>query len=94
MPDELLSRKQSRGSEIFPVAKRTELLNLYERCGVVAVLGGHVHRLMINDYKGIQLVNGETTSKNFDKRPMGFRFWHITESRPFRHEFINLSDVQ
>ena len=74
----------------LPLAKRKALLSLFEKRGVVAVLGGHVHRLIINDYKGIQMVNGETTSKNFDKRPFGFRVWHITDSRPFKHEFVPL----
>ena len=74
----------------LPSAKRMELLDLYEQYGVVAVLGGHAHRVIVNDYKGIQLVNGETTSRNFDKRPMGFRLWHIGDFRPFSHEFISL----
>jgi len=74
----------------LPPAKRTELLDLFERRGVVAVLGGHAHRLIINDHKGIQLVNGETTSKNFDKRPLGFRLWHVADPRPFRHESVSL----
>ncbi len=78
----------------LPVAKRAELLDLYEQSGVVAVLGGHAHRLIVNDYNGIQLVNGETTSKNFDKRPMGFRIWHVGETRPYRHEFISLESRQ
>jgi 3',5'-cyclic AMP phosphodiesterase CpdA len=76
----------------LPLAKRTELLGLFEQHGVVAVLGGHAHRLVVNDYQGLQLVNGETTSKNFDKRPLGFRVWQITDSRPFRHEFAGLQD--
>jgi 3',5'-cyclic AMP phosphodiesterase CpdA len=75
----------------LPIDKRRELLSLYEQSGVVAVLGGHTHRLIINDYKGIQLVNAETTSKNFDQRPMGFRLWHISETGEARHEFITVS---
>lgn len=74
----------------LPLVKRGELLELYERSGVVAVLGGHAHRLIISDYNGIQMVNGETTSKNFDQRPMGFRIWHINDVRPYVHEFITL----
>ena len=35
-------------------------------------------------------MNGETTSKNFDRRPLGFRVWHVAESRPYLHEFIPL----
>jgi len=71
----------------LPLAKRQALLSLFESSGVVAVLGGHTHTLLINEYKGIQLVNGETTSKNFDKRPFGFRLWHVQGKRPFQHEF-------
>ena len=74
----------------LPPAKRRELLDLFERCGVAAVLGGHTHRLVVNDYRGIQLVNGETTSRNFDERPAGFRLWHVGDAKPFRHEFISL----
>ena len=84
--------KPDEDEEYFnlPVAKRKELLSLFEERGVVAVLGGHTHELLINEYKGIQLVNGETTSKNFDKRPFGFRLWHVGDARPFRHDFVPL----
>lgn len=74
----------------LPQGKRHELLGLYEQHGVVAVLGGHAHRFIENDYNGMQLVNGETTSKNFDQRPMGFRVWHVEGDRPYRHEFIGV----
>lgn len=74
----------------LPLAKRKELLSLFENVGVVAVLGGHTHKLIINEYQGIQLINAETTSKNFDKRPFGFRLWHVEDERPFKHEFVPL----
>ena len=74
----------------LPVAKRKELLSLFEKGGVVAVLGGHTHKLLINAYKHIQLVNAETTSKNFDTRPLGFRLWHVGDARPFKHDFVPL----
>ena len=74
----------------LPLATRKKLLRLFEKRGVVAVLGGHVHRLLVNEHKGIQLVNGETTSDNFDKRPFGFRLWHIVDRRPFKHAFVSL----
>jgi 3',5'-cyclic AMP phosphodiesterase CpdA len=70
-----------------PPTKRSELLALYEESGVVAVLGGHRHLLVINDYNGIQLVNGEVTSRHFDGSPMGFRLWHVASSTSIRHEF-------
>jgi serine/threonine-protein phosphatase CPPED1 len=74
----------------LPLTKRKELLSLFEKYGVVAVLGGHTHRLTINDYKSIQLVNGETTTENFDGRPLGFRVWHVMDPRPFKHDFVSL----
>ena len=83
---------EDEGYYSLPVAKRQTLLALFEKTGVVAVLGGHTHKLIINAHKGIQLVNAETTSNNFDKRPFGFRLWQIGDNRPFQHEFIPLKD--
>jgi 3',5'-cyclic AMP phosphodiesterase CpdA len=77
----------------LPLARRRELLALFKKYDVVAVLGGHAHRLVSNDYQGIQLVNGESTSKNFDKRPLGFRVWHVMNPRPFRHDFVPLQGL-
>ena len=74
----------------LPLEKRKELLGLFEKRNVVAVLGGHTHKLIINNYKGIQLVNTETTSKNFDERALGFRLWHVVDPKPFKHDFIPL----
>lgn len=75
----------------LPIAKRKELLALFEKYGVVAMLTGHTHKLVVNDHKGIQLVSPETTSVNVDKRPLGFRVWHVEGTRPFKHEFVPLS---
>ena len=71
----------------LPPAKRAELLNLYVDFGVVAVLGGHRHLLVINEYQGIQLVNGETTCRHFDNSPLGFRLWFVDSPTSIRHEF-------
>jgi len=77
----------------LPPATRKSLLNLFEKSGVVAILGGHTHKLLINEYKGIQLLNAESTSKNFDKRPFGFRLWQVGDTRPFKHEFVALEEM-
>lgn len=74
--------------------KRKELLDLFEESGVVAMLAGHTHKLVVNEYKGIQLVNGETTSKNFDKRPLGFRLWTAAKVGKLTHEFVKLSSEE
>lgn len=74
----------------LPLEKRGELLRLFEATGVVAVLSGHTHKTILNEYNGIQLVCSATTSKNFDGKPFGFRLWHVDEIPPLRHEFIKL----
>lgn len=71
-------------------AKRKELLALFKTQGVVAMLAGHTHKLVVNDYQGIQMVNGETTSRNFDKRPLGFRLWTAAEQGTLSHQFVKL----
>ena len=85
----LYLREPNEGEEYYnlPLAKRSELLALFEDSGVVAVLSGHRHQLIINDYKGIQMVTGETTCRNTDGRPLGFRLWHVDSPTSIRHEF-------
>ena len=75
----------------LPRAKRKELLALFERCSVVAVLTGHTHTTVINEYHGMQMVTSENTSRNFDKHPLGFRLWHVAAQRPYRNEFVPLA---
>ena len=73
----------------FPLIKRQELLTLFSQSNVKAYLSGHTHELVINNYENIQLVSGETTSKNFDSRPLGFRLWQVA-SDTIKHHFISL----
>ena len=77
----------------LPIAKRKELLGLFETHGVVAVLTGHAHKVIINEHKGIQLVTGQATSRTHGS-PLGFRLWHIKEPRPLVHESIKLKDIK
>jgi len=72
------------------ISKRKELLSIFRRNNVVAMLGGHTHGLHLNEKDGIKLVNGETTSDNWDGRPVGFRLWHVDREKQFRHEFVPL----
>lgn len=74
----------------LPIKIRKELLGLFEQYSVVAVLGGHAHRLILNHYNEIQMVNAEAVSKNFDKRSPGFRLWHVKNNLPPIHKFIPL----
>jgi len=77
----------------LPVEKRRELLDLFEQYNVVATLGGHTHRLILNDYKGIQLVNGEPVGRSFDEHPLGFRVWRVQDNSPPKHRFVPLEDL-
>ena len=78
----------------LPLKKRREILALCEKNGVIAFLAGHTHRRIVNEYKGIQLVNRETTSKNFDERPMGFQLWDVGSEKDFRHRFVELEGME
>jgi len=75
----------------LPAEKRKEILALLVENNVVAYLSGHRHEAIIHNYQGIQLVTGETTSKNFDKRPMGFRQWDVSGDT-VRHFFVPLEE--
>ena len=73
----------------LPVVKRKEILELFKKNNVIAFLSGHTHKLVINNYENIQLVSGETTSKNFDNRPLGYRLWQVS-SDTIKHHFVSL----
>ncbi|MCK5103753.1 MAG: metallophosphoesterase, partial [Cyclobacteriaceae bacterium] len=71
----------------LPLEKRNEILALFKRNNVKAYLSGHRHETVINSYVNIQLVSGETTSKNFDERPLGFRLWEVSTDT-ILHRFV------
>ena len=73
----------------FPLNKRKEILKLFKQNNVLAYLSGHTHKTVINNYENIQLVSGETLSKNFDKKPLGFRVWEVSLDTVKQH-FIPL----
>jgi len=73
----------------LPPEQREYLLETFSKNNVDAYLSGHKHKVVINNYKGIQLFSGETTSKNFDNRPKGFRKWELTADT-LLHTFVAL----
>ncbi len=85
----LKSSDEKEGKNNLPLKKRKKLLSLMKKRGVVAYLTGHIHKLIVNDYEGIQLVTGETTSKNRDERPLGFRLWYVSPTL-INHRFVPL----
>jgi len=73
----------------LPSEKRKEILDLFVEHGIKAYLSGHKHETLLNNYMGIQLVTGESTSRNFDDRPLGFRIWEVTRDS-LRNHFVPL----
>lgn len=86
------SLDETNGYYNLPEEKRKQLFALYEGCGVVAMLSGHTHTTLSNMVDGIQMATSQTTSKNFDKQPFGFRVWHVGGSRPYENEFVPLAE--
>ena len=82
----------------LPLAKRTELLGLFETHGVIAYLSGHKHDNVVNDYMGIQLVTTASTSKNAwntdlgGMAPFGYRVWHVGGTDRLAHEYVELAN--
>lgn len=75
------------------LATRKEFVPLFKKSGVIAVLTGHVHRFIALEHDGIQYISGETTCKNFDKRPFGYRVWTVdVEKKTATHEFVALKN--
>jgi Icc-related predicted phosphoesterase len=72
----------------LPQAKRKEILSWCEENGVIIWLAGHTHTTLQRTYNGIAILNGETTGKNFDKHPVGFRLLTVYRNRPFEWNFI------
>ena len=87
----LNSLEEEEKGHNLPLAKRKELLAAFEKNNVKAYLSGHTHRLAINAINDIQLVSGETTSRNFDNNPMGFRLWNVEKDTVF-HQFVPLTE--
>ncbi|NDP28410.1 MAG: hypothetical protein GZ087_13450 [Flavobacterium sp.] len=77
----------------LPIDNRREILSLLKKNNVKAYLSGHTHETLINNFENIQMVSGETTSKNFDKRPYGFRLWTVN-SDSISHKFVPLEKYQ
>ena len=90
VPPFVSSVEEKDASTNIPITKRKELLNLFEENGVILWLSGHTHTTFRNTYGSITLLNGETTSNNFDNRPFGFRLLTIFSDNTFEWEFVAL----
>jgi len=74
----------------LPLGKRDRVLQQLETCGGEVMITGHTHAFSEHLHRGTQLVSGESTSKNVDGRPLGFRQWQVDTAPPHEHGFIHL----
>lgn len=74
----------------FPTKIRKNYLDYALDFGVRFYLAGHTHTTLYREYRGIPILNGETTSNNFDSHPFGFRLLKIDANMNFEWNFIGL----
>ena len=55
--------------------------------GAKFYLAGHTHSMLARAHKGIVLLNAETTCRNFDSRPFGFRLLTIRPDFTYTWDF-------
>ena len=72
----------------LPKAKRDDVLRLFEENGVFLWLAGHTHRTLQRSHNQITILNGETTSQNFDGHQSGFRLLTVYSDQSFSWDFI------
>ena len=60
---------------------------MYLDNGVRYFLSGHTHRLIVRAYKGMTILNPETTSRNFDELPYGFRLMTLRADGGYSWDF-------
>lgn len=72
----------------FPTDKRRAYLDFCVDCGVKFYLAGHTHTTLEREYRGVPILNGETTSRNFDNRPFGFRMLKIDAAMNYEWGFV------
>lgn len=74
----------------IPQKIRKDILRLCEENGVILWLAGHTHITARRNYEHLTILNGETTSVNFDDHPCGFRLLTIHPDQHFDWDFVAL----
>ena len=74
-----------------PLEGRLARLDAFVDAGVKFYLAGHTHRFSQNAYRGMPILNAETTSWNFDNRPFGFRLLRIRPDLSYDYDFVSIA---
>ena len=78
---------ENNSYENHPKEGRVARLKMYLDNGVRYFLSGHTHRLVVRAYKGMTILNPETTSRNFDELPYGFRLMTLRADGGYSWDF-------
>ena len=73
--------------ENHPKESREARLDAYVKAGVRYCLCGHTHRLYSRAERGIVILNAETTCRNFDERPTGYRMLTLRGEADYSWDF-------
>lgn len=85
----LLSRiDEGDTKENYPKSFRKDLMDRMSDAGVRFVLAGHTHRLQTRAFRGLPVLNAETTCRNFDERPYGFRLLKSDGGPDYSWDFV------
>ncbi|MDO5309818.1 MAG: metallophosphoesterase [Planctomycetia bacterium] len=76
----------------FPSKFRQDFLDYSVSQGATFYLAGHTHTTLERAYRGMPILNAETTSVNFDQRPHGFRLLKIDANLNYEWNFIGLGE--
>lgn len=73
--------------ENCPKADRARRFYMYLDNGVKFHLCGHTHRAYTRAWEGIRIFNAETTCRNFDGTPLGFRLFTVRDDGSYSWDF-------
>lgn len=77
IPPFMCDVNEKDGYNNHPSAGRMAKLQSYIDAGARFFLSAHLHRLMVRGWKELVVFNAETTCRNFDGRPYGFRMFEV-----------------
>ena len=74
----------------YPKSGRAQRIARYRAVGLDMYLAGHTHRYGRRKVDGLTILNSETTSRNFDRRPFGGRILTLNPDRSYSYQFISV----
>lgn len=76
--------------ENYPKSGRVARMKMYLDAGAKFFLAGHTHRMIAHGWRELTILNAETTSRNFDARPYGFRMFEVADEYDYSYKFVRV----